>query len=86
MKLEDCRKLKIGDKVLVCIGRYEYQTMTFKKLVHVVSYGRTTISEFLAHGLTGKGRNKTEAELEYINDRGRKEMAYLDTRKIISKA
>ena len=86
MKLEDCRKLKSGDKVLVCIGRSEYQTMTFKKLVPVISYGRTTLSEFLAHGLSGKPRRMTEAEMEYINDHGYKEVNTFSTRSIISRA
>ena len=85
MRIEECKKLEYGDKVLVCIGRNEYQTMTFHKLYDVISYGKTTIDQFLRNGFTGKGRHETDAELEYITDTGRKDVGYFSVRKIIQK-
>ena len=84
MKLECCKNLKKGDKVLVSLGGGEYQTMTFLRMVECISYGRTTIDEFLQHGF-GKGRHVLEAEMEYINDYGGKDVCTFNTRRLIKK-
>ena len=85
MKLEDCRKLKKGDRIIVSLGRGCTQEMTFIALRNMVTYGRTTIDEFLRNGL-GKGRNVVEAEMKYLDDRERITTNYFNLRKLIRKA
>lgn len=73
MKLEDCRKLKKGDKVMWSLGNGWYQTGEFIKLRKVTTFPKMTIDDLLNGNFSlDKGKDEWMAEVEYINDKGQR--------------
>ena len=84
MTIAECRELKKGDKVRVSLGDGWYQDASFIKLIKVTSFGKMTINEVLTgdFDFSTKGREKTEAYVEYVDDRGRKRQRSVNPRRL----
>ena len=88
MRLEECMKLKEGDTVRFKDSYGWWREGSFLRIVEATKLGRMYASDLFSKSYDWRkafdnGRKVKEAVIEYLDDNGRKQTAYVNPRLVV---